>query len=70
MALISENLLNSHIQEYLTLKQIAAPSDAIIPTFGRWMSVKYNWNNEELNAETDLNKAISFINEHYVQKSK
>jgi hypothetical protein len=43
-------------------------NDVIIPTFGRWMSTKYNWDNPELIAEEDFNKAFSLIAEQYVQK--
>ena len=48
---------------------MTAPSDVIIPEFGKWMSTKYNWDNEELNAEKDINKAFSLISELYVQKT-
>ena len=44
MALISEELLNFHIQEY----SILLKNDKNIPTFGAWMSNKYNWHNENL----------------------
>jgi len=45
-------------------------NDVMIPTFGKWMSTKYNWNNEELIAEQDFNKAFSLISELYVQKTQ
>ena len=44
-------------------------NDVIIPTFGKWMSTKYNWDNPELSAEEDFNKAFSLIAEQYVQKN-
>ena len=44
-------------------------SDTIVPLFGKWMSTKYNWTNEEIIIEQDLNKALTLINELYVQKT-
>lgn len=69
MANISPELLTEHLKEYLTLKKITSVNDVIIPTFGKWMSTKYNWDNEELIAEQDFNKAFSLISELYVQKT-
>ena len=70
MANISQELLTEHLKEYLTLKKITSVNDVIIPTFGKWMSTKYNWDNEELIAEQDFNKALSLISELYVQKTQ
>lgn len=69
MAHISPELLTEHLKEYLTLKKMTSVNDVIIPTFGRWMSTKYNWDNPELIAEEDFNKAFSLIAEQYVQKN-
>jgi hypothetical protein len=46
---------------------MTSASNAIIPTFGKWMSTKYLWNDQDLIAEKDFDKAFQMINQKYVQ---
>lgn len=57
--------------EYLNLVQLIYRSDHnnVIPTFGKWMSNKYLWKDEEVEAEEDFNKAFKMISERYVQET-
>ena len=68
MALISKDLLVQNLNEYLTLQQMTLNSDASCPSFGKWMSNKYAWQDKELESELNLDVCYSIIESKYVKK--
>lgn len=66
MAKINLELLISEKDQWTKL--ITITGESIIPKFGHYMNVKYNFNDDELASTTDVHDAYFRIKEKHVGK--